>query len=512
MKNKVFIFFILCFFASCGNFLEPKSKSEFVPKDASSLSELLLGEAYPRNDRTLSIYLDLLDDDINSSTYQELAEGIDVRRYFGLFTWQPDMYELMEEGGLNDSQYNLYKRYYERLRGVNAVLDYWETVSGTPDDLNNVKAQALALRAFYYFYLVNIYGHPYNDNKEALGVPLKLTSQVEEELPARHTVQEVYRQVEQDLLEAQALYLALPGETQWKDNHRTSLPMVQLLLSRVYLYMENWKEAADYAKKIMDDAHFSLFDLNTITEEKPYAVFHVYSNPETIWGYGSISDFASGTWVLLQGKKEDATKNRPNFFKASESLLATFDETPGDLRKEYYFVPETYQAEDGSYPLQPYGKLEVAEKFGRPQTGGLRYARSFRLSEAYLNYSEAKAMLYKTAGDATARTEAVAALEELRKHRFSGDDYRFTAGNADELVKFVRNERRRELCFETHRWFDLRRWGMPEITHVWNSDLNTASVYTLREKDPAYTLPLPHGAIEANNHLVQNPLASKRTN
>ena len=50
MKLKTFIVFILsaAFLSSCGNFLDPKAKSEFVPKDAASLNELLLGEAYPR--------------------------------------------------------------------------------------------------------------------------------------------------------------------------------------------------------------------------------------------------------------------------------------------------------------------------------------------------------------------------------------------------------------------------------------------------------------------------------
>ena len=53
---------------SCGDFLEPNSTSEFVPEDAVSLNELLLGEAYQRNDMTgFSIFLNLLDDDTATS-------------------------------------------------------------------------------------------------------------------------------------------------------------------------------------------------------------------------------------------------------------------------------------------------------------------------------------------------------------------------------------------------------------------------------------------------------------
>ena len=66
MKQQIiFIFIISLILGGCGDFLEPKSKSEFVPKDANSMNELLLGEAYPRNDVSgLNIFLYLLDDDV----------------------------------------------------------------------------------------------------------------------------------------------------------------------------------------------------------------------------------------------------------------------------------------------------------------------------------------------------------------------------------------------------------------------------------------------------------------
>ena len=53
---------------ACSDFLEPDSESEFVPEDATSLNELLLGEAYQRNDMEgFNIFLGLLDDDIEAA-------------------------------------------------------------------------------------------------------------------------------------------------------------------------------------------------------------------------------------------------------------------------------------------------------------------------------------------------------------------------------------------------------------------------------------------------------------
>ena len=51
---------------------------------------------------------------------------------------------------------------------------------------------------------------------------------------------------------------------------------------------------------------------------------------------------------------------------------------------------------------------------------------------------------------------------------------------------------------------------MPEIKHVWYSTPTTKTTYTLQEKDPLYTVPIPDAARELNNQLEQNPLCAKR--
>ncbi len=70
-----------------------------------------------------------------------------------------------------------------------------------------------------------------------------------EVLMKRNTVEEVYLQIVADLNEAERLFLTLSAAQQYEPNYLVSLPMVQLLKSRVALYMENWKEAKTYAEK-----------------------------------------------------------------------------------------------------------------------------------------------------------------------------------------------------------------------------------------------------------------------
>ena len=284
LKNKI-IALCLCSIAlcSCEDFLDPSSTSEFVPKDANSLNELLLGEAYPRNDIDgMNIFLNLLDDDITAMPYQTPQDGFDANRFLAAYTWQPDMFKMMEEAGYSNT--NMYEQYYELILGANAVIDYIDQVNDEKQNINYVLAQAYALRGFLYFKLVNIFGQPINSQPDALGVPLKLNSGVEntENALARRTVKEVYTQIINDLKEAERLYETLPADKQFAKDYRTSLPMVQLLLSRVHLYQENWSDAASYAHKVMTNSNFKLLDLNvveTLTEEGYpfYKTYHAYS-------------------------------------------------------------------------------------------------------------------------------------------------------------------------------------------------------------------------------------------
>ena len=356
-------------FISCGDFLEPNSKSEFVPKDAVSLNELLLGEAYQLNTLSgLNIFLNLMEDDIEAAPYQKPIEGFNANKYLASFCWQPEMFKIMEESA--SGHINIYESYYKLIKGANAVLDYIPDVTDTELNINKVKAQAYALRGFYYFNLVNIFGQPYNYNKEAMGVPLKLHSGIETNLDnlARRSVEDVYVQILADLHTAEEIYLQLPESEQWSNNYRTSLPMVQLMLSRTYLYMERWEEAAKYAKMLMDDKRFALFDLNTVIPEskneegnivRNYPVMPTYNCSETIWPYGYVVDMFKWTYDYANtANPQNENKKMHAYFQASQGLLSTFVDY--DKRLGLYIV-EAPGGNNGTMKIA-YGTVNIVKK------------------------------------------------------------------------------------------------------------------------------------------------------
>ena len=90
--------------------------------------------------------------------------------------------------------------------------------------------------------------------------------------------------------------------------------------------------------------------------------------------------------------------------------------------------------------------------------------------------------------------------------------YNMVAAKADWLYNLpqwdalLTEERRKELCYEGQRWFDLRRYGMPSIQHKWEG-----KVYTLTKNDPSYVLPIPTEVLQRNLLLEQNPFGPERT-
>lgn len=440
----------LLFTGACSDYLERKSQDEVIVTTVSDFSEFLLGSGYLTGIQYEMLYL--MDDDTEIYASPRSPETYMALEKFGTFTWQPDMYE--RERKLYDDGYT---ETYGRLMGVNAVLDGIDEASGETEARDQVKAEALALRGYYYFMLVNLFGEPYNFNKEAAGVPLKLTVGINENGIPRNTVEEVYTQIVKDLTASSDVFEKYPKR---RGNYRINLSAVNILLSRVYLYMEQWDSVIVRSNKAIQYAE-GLTDYTKNTSAR--MIMPSYDHSEVEWVYGMIT---------LQS------------FGPSADLLSKYD--PADCRPGFWFNIYDY-----SFPL-----LKKDYDWSQSATP----VNTMRISEAYLNRAEAYAQQKNIAG-------ALADLNELRRNRITG----YSDVNTSDpslLLEEVRLERRLELCFDEHRWFDLRRYGMPSISHRYQyKKSDPLTIYTLKEKDPMYTLPFPNSALKNNTRLEQNPSA-----
>ena len=486
-RNLVTCVLLFSTLTGCKKFLEERSQSLQYVNNYSQLEEVLVGEGYmahsnefPSN--TTGSYfpwLNVMDDDMTE--YVQFRTYPDTRdQVFGFYTWQSKPFVSTTYFPTTD---DTWARIYKHINATNIVAKKAEELTDNPAELKRLRGEALFLRAGYYFYLVNLYAAAYNPAtaKTDLGVPLKTTEFVESSYSTRTSVDAVYRQIVTDLNDAEQALYEMPA----KSLYHADVNAVNLLQSRVYLYMQDWRNAIAAARKVVSRKG-PLFNLSAYQAQTS---FFSSQSPEAI--------FTQGTNIMVYLQYENGFCT----FRPTDELMQLYPQ--GDLRKTAFFEVDLR----GKYRY-----TKVYRSSTNNVTPEALYSDNFFLhsSEAYLNLAEASAMLGNDA-------DANAALRTLRQARISTATYTDVNLNGAALVSYLRDERRREMCFEGHRWFDLKRYAVnakypftKTITHTYylagQGTATLKATLTLPPNDPAYLIPIPDPAIEFNKGaLMQNP-------
>lgn len=474
MKKIITILFMSAMLLSSCSFLDEKSQDEVIPKSAEDYSELLLGSGYPLGYTRFYPYLYLLDDDVQLNVdIKSIASNTTVQAAFAAYTWQPNMASISNTVVGLQSDNNSYSSFYDRIKGCNAVISSVDGSEGTPELKDKTLAEALALRAWYYFNLVNLYGQPYNVDKSSEGVVLKTSVDVNNKAQKRSTVEEVYNQVVDDL--KRAIDLFTPYSINTKDD-RINLPTAYTILSRVYLYMEKWSDCIDAATNAIKYGP----SLANISNATSWQAVCSYSFEETMWLYGcaEYSDYISSALR----------------FVPSPALLSLYDKVNDGRYKVFFYNTGSWiQESNGKYNY--YSSLIV----NKDNYTSISLGNGMRIAEAWLNRAEAYMKSNNVAG-------ATSDINAIRSKRIAG-----YTNVASVSLEDVLTERRKELCYECNRWFDLRRNGMPSISHVWRDMDGNVQTYTLAKSDALYTLPIPSSVLDNNSALTQNASASQPT-
>ena len=475
------------------------------------LNELLVGDVYLKSyvvNKGVSAgtygFVNILDDDINTTgTSQQGNVGNTawthtVAPMYGFFTWQQDVrYNYGRTNKLNDDA--TLKTLYTRINHVNNIVDLIDDMPhATEEDAalyHRVKGEALFARSQFYFTLANLYGRPYRLDSAAVNlcVPLKLTSYVEhnkdqETQFARATNAEVYAQVAKDLETAASELTVSPQPDRFR-LHRASAEAANLLLSRVYLYMQRWSDAEKAARRVVESPRAKLATIASLQSGQP---FLTRNNAEIL--------FTQGANYLAASDRNTSLTGAPADYCVAQELYDLFSEF--DARRNAFFSKNSLS-----------DSLGLTNKYERTtEANHISDGFTLRTAEAYLHLAEALVMQGKEA-------EANSVLHQLQRQRID-DNLGDKIG--EELVNEIRNERRRELCFEGHRWFDLRRYSVLEkyplhktIVHAFNAyteqnSFLTTHLFTLPSGDAAYTFSLPESVVSFDKVPMPNNIRPER--
>lgn len=331
--------------------------------------------------------------------------------------------------------YNLWESLYKTIYAANAVAEGVEGNGAlTPALADRLLGEALFLRSFAHFYLVNLFGE----------IPLVLTTDYQKNRVLRRSpVDVIYRQMVTDLEKARIL---LPDDYGHANNERVRANkwVAAALLARVCLYQEDWSGAEKYATELI--ANTTLFSIT----DQPGEVF-LKNNQEAIWQLFIPAGQAGETYEMFGNVIPVTNQIAPPDFAFSAAIQAAFEE--GDQRLSLWtgqFIPRN---SDTPYRY-PYKYKVVSSPAG---TAKKEYSTVLRLAEQYLLRAEARLALGNIAG----------CRDDLNVIRSNHGHLPETLTNdTGELSEHLRRERQAEFFYEWgHRWLDRKRWGIETGTN-----------------------------------------------
>lgn len=470
-----------------------------------------------------------------------------------------DQTYLVQRGQLSPSIYGwtstAWGRSYRGIRESNLALEKIEETPFTEERRNLLKAELRFIRAYRYFDLLKGFG----------GVPLlgdRVTSLTDDfsDLYERKSIAETVSYIQSEL---DAVIPVLPEDpgSDWESGRATSAAAMGLK-SRLLLYaasplytdgandVSKWQAAADAAKDVMDLNKFDLVtDLDADPAENYRKLFLSPPGVEDIFyrEYSATSRAMAmermnapngfGGWggnCPMQNLVDDYEMN--NGLPIEDGASGYDDQDPYvDRDPRFYgtilyngasyrgreietFLPGGKDSPAGNEPWNTSPTGYYLRKFLKETVGlddwnnmGTSPWRYIRYAEILLNYAEAQ---NEAAGPDQSVHDAVNAVRDR-----AGMPNLPSGLTTDEMRDRIRNERRIELAYEEHRYFDVRRWliaadvenepaGGISITKS-GSILTFASKEALTGKhfDPKhYWFPIPVEEINATNHaLDQNP-------
>ena len=353
-------------------------------------------------------------------------------------------------------------------------------------DLNNLKAECLFLRAFSHFENVLVFGQPYTYVKanettltdaQKLGVPYVFHTDATGK-PARETVLKTYDYIVADLLEAEKIIDPTYARSGVADKLGTvNIYTIQALLSRVYLYMGEWQKSADYATKVINSGKFKMWT----AKEWPEVWGADLGSGEIIFEvYGKISNGTNGSWDDISYLTNPEGYGDP---VATPTLLGLYEAT--DVRLTDGFRTDA-KKESGYWWTNKYpGK-------GDRNPNDVNNVPILRLSEMYLNRAEAIMNGASVAG--------VNGIDDLNMIPNNRGASAYTVLNATN----VKLERRKEFAWEGNYLNDLARWGDGVTRPDGDFVLGTKNQNV---EFPSYmwALPIPKRELDLNENLVPNP-------
>ncbi|AZQ65059.1 RagB/SusD family nutrient uptake outer membrane protein [Flammeovirga pectinis] len=477
---------------SCDNFLDLQPISEETSDNAynkaSQMESALIGAYETFQSAEYYVWDNVVFSDIRSDNAYAGGDN-------------PEVFEadLLTITPINSRVFTNWSQIYNGILKANTVIEKIELITDPSlkeERKNQIKGEALFLRAYHYFTLVKLFG----------GVPLilaptKSTDPVDVRVP-RNSEEEVYQQIIADLnLSAQLLpdlYTDdngndLGGST---NKARATAGASNALLAKVYAQHREWDNALAAIEKVEKSSagYVLLSNYSNLFDSENY------NNAESILEvqYLGTDEGNFGPQLLLPPSISGDTWRK--FVTPSQDLIAAYDNENDAIRKGASVLFENVDWVDEYWGNTAGASIPFSYKWKKAM-GWASTDRPYLLR--YADIVLLKAEAFNEVGN------SAAALVQLNKIRTRVNLAAVSSGlSQDQLRDKILNERRLELAQEGHRWDDLVRQNkvVSTMNNLVEIDLRTGQKVNYNMTEAKVLLPIPQQELDRNPALDQNPL------
>jgi tetratricopeptide (TPR) repeat protein len=482
---KKLIYNILIVFAglsafSCDDFLDEIPDNRTLLDTPDKIKELMV-TSYPLANYALIAELsadNILDNQAPVNGISLSGSSFD-RMDTEIFEWK----DIKSSDG-TDSPYFVWELYYQSIAAANHVLEAIEklkTEGLSDENMDPQKGEALLLRAYSHFILVNIFAKTYKDPvNSAKDLGITYITDPEKKVIVhyeRNSVAEVYDLIAKDIEEGLPL---IDDRSYDIPKYHFTTSAAHAFASQFYLYKRDYNKAIEHANAVLGTGNPSSLLRDWITtytnSETELNVYISSDSPANLLIIPTFSTYKRRFVVYRYSWNGTATKgtddggptwsNRPPFL---QGWLWTNDPNYGAFHAK---IRELFEYTD-----------KIAS-IGYPHI----VRTEFTTDDVLLNRAEAKIMLGNiddAVKDLQYWNVSHKATRELTKEAITGwytkDENRkafvFPFHTTELSPEFIVTEvqkpyidcvlhfRRLERIFEGHRWFDIKRYGI-EVTHV----------------------------------------------
>jgi starch-binding outer membrane protein, SusD/RagB family len=436
---------------------------------------------------------------------------------------------------------NIWTAHYQAINYCNRLIRgaslFTPTAGAETTEYNNILAQTRALRAFCHFQLLTYFSTDLsNDNAPGVMV-LDFVPTTLQKVP-RSTNGQVFTFIENDLTYAQAnLTTSTTGTNNWRF---VNINMVNALRARMYLYRKNYPLAEQYADLLINSSGITLANcLFTLPANFPATAgvpvpLSAAQNSSLGLMEGPTITTGSPRYRKMWTDQEQGeaifsltrANNNANFgsqyntnqsnlsggplYDMGRNLFTLLSQPLGggaeDFRRWSFIDRTSIYAANPSTATKTNDVIVIDKYCGKNGNAGSNDLKVFRISEMYFIKAECRV----NASDFIGAANAIRTVRQARNYVASGIVPLPSYSSTQIALEDILLERRKELCFEGHRYVDLKRLGAPAGvtgTDRFNQDAVNSSAISpanILIGDYRFTMPIPQAEINVNP-LQQNP-------